>query len=77
MVIYENLAVYKSSFDLCVYYEKIVKNFDKGHKFAIGADLKNNEETHKRKEYVYSVAIVELKTNIYVGYAAGFKSEKQ
>ena len=41
MVIYENLAVYKSAFDLCVYFEKIVKNFDKGHKFAIGADLKN------------------------------------
>lgn len=40
-------------------------------------DLQHNEETHKRKEYVYSVAIVELKTNIYVGYAAGFKSEKQ
>ena len=41
MVIYENLAIYKSSFDLCVYFEKTVKNFDKGHKFAIGADLKN------------------------------------
>lgn len=41
MVIYENLAIYKSSFDLCVYFEKIVKNFDKGHKFTIGADLKN------------------------------------
>ena len=41
MVIYENLAIYKSAFDLCVYFEKIVKNFDKGHKFTIGADLKN------------------------------------
>jgi len=40
-------------------------------------DLKNNEETYKRKEYVYSVAIVDLKTNIYVGYATGFKSEKE
>ena len=41
MVIYENLAVYKSSFDLCKYFENIVKNFNKGHKFTIGADLKN------------------------------------
>ena len=41
MVNYENLAVYKSAFDLCVYFEKIVKNFGKGHKFTIGADLKN------------------------------------
>jgi len=39
-------------------------------------DLKNNEETSKRKEYVYSVAIVDIKTNIYVGFASGFKSEK-
>ncbi|HOZ35397.1 MAG TPA: four helix bundle protein [archaeon] len=41
MVSYENLGVYKSSFDLCVYFEKIVKNFNKGNKFTIGADLKN------------------------------------
>ena len=30
-----------------------------------------------RKELVYKVEIIELKTNIYVGYATGFKSEKQ
>jgi hypothetical protein len=41
LVNYENLAVYKSSFDLAVYFEKIVKNFDKGNKFTIGTDLKN------------------------------------
>jgi hypothetical protein len=41
MIQYENLAVYKSSFDLCVYFEKIVKNFNQGHKFTIGPDLKN------------------------------------
>ena len=41
MIKYENLAVYKSAFDLCVYFEKIVKNFDKGHKFTIGSDLKS------------------------------------
>ena len=39
-------------------------------------DLKNGEETSKRKEYIFSVAIVDIKTNIYVGFATGFKSEK-
>lgn len=39
-------------------------------------DLKNKEETSKRKEYIFSVAIVDIKTNIYVGFATGFKSEK-
>jgi transposase len=39
-------------------------------------DLKEKTETHKRKEYVYEVAILELKTNLYVGFATGFKSEK-
>lgn len=38
---YDNLPIYKSSFDLCVYFEKIVKNFDRYHKYAIGTDLKN------------------------------------
>jgi transposase len=40
-------------------------------------DLINKEETYKRKEYVYSVAVVDIKTNIYVGYAVGFMSEKK
>ncbi len=40
-------------------------------------DLKEKTETHKRKEYVYEVAILELKTNLYVGFATGFKSEKE
>lgn len=40
-------------------------------------DLKNKEETSKRKEYLYTVAIIDLDTNLYLGYATGFKSEKQ
>ena len=40
-------------------------------------DLKEEKETSKRKEYLMSVAILDIDTNIYVGYAAGFKSEKK
>ena len=40
-------------------------------------DLANKSETSKRKEYLFSVMIIDLDTNLYVGYAVGFKSEKQ
>lgn len=40
-------------------------------------DLKEEKETSKRKDYLYSVAILDIDTNVYVGYAAGFKSEKE
>jgi len=40
-------------------------------------DLKNKTETSKRKEYLFSVMIIDLDTNLYIGYAVGFKSEKQ
>jgi len=39
-------------------------------------DLKEEKDSSKRKEYLYTVAILDIDTNIYVGYAAGFKSEK-
>jgi len=39
-------------------------------------DLKEEKESSKRREYLFSVAILDIDTNIYVGYAAGFKSEK-
>lgn len=39
-------------------------------------DLKEEKETSDRKDYLFSVAILDIDTNIYVGYAAGFKSEK-
>lgn len=40
-------------------------------------DLKEEKDSSKRKEYLYSVAILDIDTNLYVGYAAGFQSEKQ
>jgi transposase len=40
-------------------------------------DLKTGEETSKRKDYLYTVSIIDLDTNLYIGFAAGFKSEKQ
>jgi hypothetical protein len=40
MVNYENLTIYKSSLDFAVYFEKIVKYFDKYHRFSIGQDLR-------------------------------------
>jgi len=41
-------------------------------------DLKDEQDTNKkRKQYLYSVAIIDLDSNLYVGYAVGFKSEKQ
>lgn len=40
-------------------------------------DLKEEKDSSKRKEYLYSVAILDIDTNLYIGYAAGFKSEKK
>lgn len=38
---YENLPVYKAALDLAQYFEKVVRNFDKYHKYACGSDLRN------------------------------------
>jgi len=38
---YENLPVYKKALDLAVYFESIVRHFDRHHKYCIGADLCN------------------------------------
>lgn len=40
-------------------------------------DLKNNKETSERKEYICNFALVDIDTNLYVGYSSGFKSEKE
>ena len=40
MAHYEHLPIYKSALDLCIYFEKIVRNFDRNHKYVIGADLR-------------------------------------
>jgi hypothetical protein len=38
---YENLPVYKKAQDLAVYFETLVRNFEKYHKYTIGADFRN------------------------------------
>ena len=40
-------------------------------------DLKENKDSSKRKEYLLSVAVLDIAKGIYIGYAAGFTSEKQ
>ena len=37
---YDNLPIYKSALDFCVYIETIVKNFDKYTRYSIGEDLR-------------------------------------
>jgi len=39
--LYENLRVYKKSFELVVYFENAVKGFDRYHKYVIGSELRN------------------------------------
>lgn len=39
--LYENLPVYKKSLDLKVHIERVVKNFNRYHKYAIGTELRN------------------------------------
>ena len=38
---YENLPVYKQALDLTVYFETVVRNFERYHKYTIGTDLRN------------------------------------
>ena len=40
MAYYEHLPIYKVGLDLCVYFEKIIRHFDRHHKYIIGADLR-------------------------------------
>lgn len=39
---YEELAVYKKSLELTIYFEKLVRNFDRYHKYAIGLELRKS-----------------------------------
>jgi len=38
---YENLPVYKKALDLTVYFEKIVLNFSRYHKYTVGTELRD------------------------------------
>jgi len=39
--LYEQLPIYKKALDLAVYFETIVRHFDKHNKYCVGADLCN------------------------------------
>lgn len=38
----EHLPIYKSAYDLCLYFEQVVRNFSRHHKYSIGTDLKDS-----------------------------------
>ena len=40
MALHENLTIYKKALDLAVYFENIVKNFSKYHKYSVGTELR-------------------------------------
>ena len=41
MAHYEHLPIYKAALDLCIYFEKIIRHFDRHHKYVIGGDLRS------------------------------------
>ena len=41
---YDNLPIYKSALDLCVYVETVVKSFDRYFKYTIGSDLREQSK---------------------------------
>ena len=40
MARYEHLPIYKKAMDLTIYFEKIVKNFSRYHKYTLGSELR-------------------------------------
>jgi len=36
----EHLPIYKRTYDLCLYFEQIVRNFSRYHKYSLGQDLR-------------------------------------
>jgi hypothetical protein len=37
----EHLPIYKAIYDLCLYFEEIVRNFSRYHKYSLGGDLRD------------------------------------
>jgi hypothetical protein len=37
----EHLPIYKAAYDLCLYFEQIVRNFSRYHKYSIGQELRD------------------------------------
>ena len=40
MARYEHLPIYKTAMDLTVYFEQVVRNFSRYHKYTLGSDLR-------------------------------------
>jgi len=40
MAQYEHLPIYKKAYDLTLYFEKVVRNFSRYHKYTHGAELR-------------------------------------
>lgn len=41
MARYEHLPIFRAAFDLAVHVEKIVRNFDRYHKYSLGTELRD------------------------------------
>jgi hypothetical protein len=39
--LYENLPVYKKALDVAVYFEEVVRNFSRYHKYTVGSELRD------------------------------------
>jgi hypothetical protein len=37
----EHLPIYKATYDLCLYFEQVVRNFSRYHKYTLGEDLRD------------------------------------
>jgi hypothetical protein len=37
----EHLPIYKASYDLCLYFEQVVRGFSRYHKYSLGGDLRD------------------------------------
>jgi hypothetical protein len=37
----EHLPIYKAAYDLCLYFEQVVRNFSRYHKYSLGQDLRD------------------------------------
>jgi hypothetical protein len=40
MARYEHLPIYKKAMDLTIYFEKVVRNFSRYHKYTLGSELR-------------------------------------
>ncbi len=40
MAKYEHLPIFKKAYDLTLYFEKIVRNFSRYHKYSVGAEIR-------------------------------------